>query len=133
MWSLGTWCSSWPTARLRATVLNPIPAEHEEGITRLRLGDFVAEQEVTLLLAVAIDARAAGDTASVRCRVADRDSVLLPAPMQVDWTAVAADQDKAQPVNRDVLLAVARMLAEGARMHALSANRRGGLTKQAAR
>jgi len=111
---------------VRVTVLNPIPAQHDEGITRLRLGDFVAEQEVTLLLAVAIDAHAAGDTASVRCRVADRDNVLLPAPMQVDWTAVAADQDKAQPVNRDVLLAVARMLAEGARMHALSANRRGG-------
>jgi Ca-activated chloride channel homolog len=111
---------------VRVTVLNQIPAQHEEGITRLRLGDFVAEQEVTLLLALAIDARAAGDTASVRCRVADRDSVLLPAPMQVDWTAVAADQDKEQPVNRDVLLAVARMLADGARMQALSANRRSG-------
>jgi hypothetical protein len=37
---------------VRVTVLNPVPVEHEGHVTRLRLGDFVAEQEVTLLLAV---------------------------------------------------------------------------------
>jgi hypothetical protein len=111
---------------VRMTVLNPLPVEHNGNITRVRLGDFVAEQEVTLLLAVEIAARSEGVTASLQCRVADREGGLVNAAMQVDWTAVPAEQDKQQPVNRDVLLEVARMLAECARGEALSANRRGG-------
>lgn len=111
---------------MRVALLNPLPSEQERGLTRVRLGDFVAEQEVTLLVAVETGPRAAGQTASLRCRVTDREGVLVSAPMQVDWTAVTADQDRQQPVNRDVLLEVARMLAEGARMQAMSANRRGG-------
>ena len=111
---------------MRIVMLNPLPIEQDAGVTRVRLGDLAAEQEVTILVAVEVDARQAGSTASVRCRVADREGVLVTAPMPVDWTAVPAEQDREQPVNRDVLLAVARMLGEGARMQALSANRRGG-------
>jgi len=46
--------------------------------------------------------------------------------MQVDSTAVPAERDRQQPVNRDVLLEVARMLAECERMRAVWANCRGG-------
>ncbi len=111
---------------VRVALLNPLPSEPDQGLMRVRLGDFVAEQEVTLLLAVETGPLAAGEIASLRCRVTDREGVLVSAPMQVDWTAVTADRDRQQPVNRDVLLEVARMLAEGARMQAMAANRRGG-------
>ena len=111
---------------VRATVLNPLAAEQEGGITRVRLGDFVAEQEVTLLVAVEVEPRATGEVASLQCRVSDRDGVLPALPMQVDWAAVSEEQDRDQPVNRDVIVAVARMLAEGARLLALSENRKGG-------
>jgi Ca-activated chloride channel homolog len=111
---------------VRVTVLNPLSAEQDGGLTRVRLGDFVAEQEVTLLLGVEVLAPPAGGVASLQCRVSDRDGVLPALPMQVDWTAVSEQQDREQPVNRDVVLAVALMLAEGARLVALSANRLGG-------
>jgi len=106
-------------------VLNPLPMEQDGNVTRVRLGDFVSEQEVTLLLAVACEPRPEGERAWVDCRVGDREAVLHPEPMRVEWTAVPAEQERAQPVNRDVVLAVARMLAEGARAQALAANRRG--------
>jgi Ca-activated chloride channel family protein len=110
-------------------VLNPLPVEQDGDVTRVRLGDFVSEQEVTLLLAVACDARAEGERAWVDCRVRDREATLHPEPMRVEWTTVAAEHERNQPVNRDVVLAVARMLAEGARAQALAANRRGMFTE----
>lgn len=106
-------------------VLNPLPVDQADGVARVRLGDFVSEQEVTLLLAVSCEARAEGERAWVDCRVQDREGVLHPEPMRVEWTAAPAEQERSQPVNRDVVLAVARMLAEGARVQALAANRRG--------
>ena len=106
-------------------VLNPLPVDQADGVVRVRLGDFVSEQEVTLLLAVSCEARAEGEAAWVDCRVRDRDAVLHPEPMRVEWTAAPVEQDRSQPVNRDVVLAVARMLAEGARAQALAANRKG--------
>lgn len=112
-------------AGVSVAVLNPLPVSPIGEVTRVRLGDLVAEQEVTLLLAVTCGARAEGERAWVDCRVVDREAVLHHEPMHVEWTAVPAEQDRAQPVNRDVVLAVARMLAEGARAQALAANRRG--------
>jgi Ca-activated chloride channel family protein len=113
-------------AGVRVAVLNPLPLEQDGPMTRVRLGDFVADQEVTLLLAVHIDAQAAGATAAVQCRVRDREAVMFAQPMQVDWTAVSVEQDRQQPVNREVVLEVARMIAEAARVRALAANRHGG-------
>ncbi|MCC7178208.1 MAG: VWA domain-containing protein [Acidobacteria bacterium] len=112
-------------AGVSVAVLNPLPVAPIGQVTRVRLGDLVAEQDVTLLLAVTCEARAEGERAWVDCRVADREAVLHHEPMRVEWTAVGAEADRAQPVNRDVVLAVARMLAEGARVQALAANRRG--------
>ena len=107
------------------TVLNGLPVERADGLTRVRLGDLVAEQEVTLLVAVTCDARTEDHVAWVECRVRDRDQALFPDPMRVAWARVSAARDRQQPVNRDVLLAVAQVLAEGARARALAANRRG--------
>lgn len=41
------------------------------------------------------------------------------------WTAVSTDENKTQPVNRDVLLAAATLLADRARAEAVAFNRRG--------
>lgn len=106
-------------------VLNPLPASRIGEVMRVRLGDLVAEQEVTLLLAVTCEARAEGERAWMDCRVVDREAVLHHEPMRVEWTAAGGEADRAQPVNRGVVLAAARMLAERARVQALAANRRG--------
>ncbi len=110
-------------------LLNGLPVEQvgeEAGRgVRVRLGDLVAEQEVTLVLAVTCSARAEEQKAWVDCRVRDRDGVLFAEPMRVEWSAVPAEQDRQQPVNHIVLLEAARMLAERARVVALAANRKG--------
>lgn len=96
------------------------------GVLRVPLGDLVANQEVALVVAVGVrQAPAAGDTVSVQCRVADREQRLPALPMEVAWTAAEVAADQAQPVNADVLVEVARLLAEQARTMALTANRRG--------
>jgi hypothetical protein len=56
--------------------------------------------------------------------VQDRDGAMAAQPMQVDWTAVTTEQDRQQPVNRALLLEVARMLAERGHTQALAENRR---------
>jgi len=124
---------------VRVAVLNPMRVEQDGDITRVRLGDLVSEQEVTLLIAVHIEPCAEGAHASVVCRVRDRHGAMVPQPLQVDWSAVPADQDRRQPVDREVVLAAARMLAEAARARALALNRKGsfadaaGVLREAAR
>ena len=66
-----------------------------------------------------------GTGIEVACRLTDRNHVLFGEPMFVDWAVVPVAENDAQPVNQAVLLAVATMLAERARGHALAANRRG--------
>jgi hypothetical protein len=80
---------------------------------------------VTVGFAVCCPAGAAGDRAGVTVRLADRDQVLFPQPMPVEWRVLDASADAAQPVNADVLVHVATLLAERARAAALEANRRG--------
>ena len=111
------------------TLLNGLPVEqvgeYAGHSVRVRLGDLVAEQEVTLVLAVTCSARVEGQKVAVDCRVRDRGGVLFAAPMRVEWSAVPGEQDRTQPVNHAVLLEAARMLAERARIVALAANRNG--------
>ncbi|MGE0361123.1 MAG: hypothetical protein AB7H93_09750 [Vicinamibacterales bacterium] len=107
-------------------VLNRTDAEVAPGVLRVRLGDLVAEQEVTLVVAVGVrQVPAAGECVTVRCRLSDRDQALVPLPMAVDWGVVEPAENDAQPVNAQVLVAVARHLAEQAKAMALAANRRG--------
>lgn len=111
---------------VEAMVLNQLPSEQVEGRLRVKCGDLVADQELTLIVAVAFKgAHNEGAQLGVQCRVADRDHVLFPEPVSVTWLSVPTAEDAAQTVNRDVLLAVTTMLAEGARAAALAANRRG--------
>ena len=91
----------------------------------MRLGDLVSAQETTLVVAVQCPALALGERAVVTLRLADRDGALFAQPMPVEWRATTADADATQPVNTDVLVEVAKQMAEHARADALDANRRG--------
>ena len=110
----------------QATLVNDLPVEQAEGRLRVRLGDLVADQEISLIVAVAVaEPPPVGSNASVQCRVGDRDKVLFAEPMTVDWRVADAAEHDAQPVNREVLRAAATLLAERARAMALAANRHG--------
>jgi Ca-activated chloride channel family protein len=107
-------------------VLNRADAELAPGVLRVRLGDLVADQEVTLVVAVGMrEVPAVGEAVTVRCRLSDRDQALVPLPLAVDWRVVEPADSDAQPVNEQVLVAVARHLAEQAKAMALVANRQG--------
>jgi len=107
-------------------LLTDVPAEQVAGSVRVRLGDLVADQQVTLTLAVRVqDPPALGSGIEVRCRLTDRDHVLFAEPMYVDWAVVAAADNQAQPVNQAVLRAAADAMAVAAQAEALQANRRG--------
>lgn len=107
-----------------AMLLNDLPVESSEGRLRVRLGDLVADQEVTFAVAVTCARRAAGQTAFVDCRVTDRRAALFQQPMRVEWRAADAAANEQQPVNQAVLVVVANVLADRARSLALAANRR---------
>lgn len=110
---------------VEAMILNELPSEQAEGRLRAKCGDLVADQELMLIVAVAFKgAHPEGTHLGVQCRVADRDHVLFTEPVSVTWQSVPAVVDAAQAVNKDVRLAVATMLAEGARAAALVENRR---------
>jgi Ca-activated chloride channel family protein len=108
-----------------AAVINDFPIERAEGRLRVQLGDLTAGQELTVVVAVTCSGRAAGDTAFVDCRLADRDAALYPGMMRVDWTAVTAGADEAQPVDVAVCRVVAERLAARARAAAVEMNRAG--------
>jgi len=87
------------------------------------LGNMVADQQITVAIAVRIPASELGARRSVSVRVADRDQQLYPQPLEVEWRVVDAAQDAGQPVGKAVLAEAATLLADDARLRALAANR----------
>lgn len=111
---------------VEAMVLNELPSEQAAGRLRVQCGDLVADQELVLIVAIAFKgAHPEVAQLGVQCRVSDRHHALFTEPVPVTWRSVAVVEDTTQPVNRDVRLAAAAMLAERARSSALAANRRG--------
>lgn len=110
---------------VEAMVLSGFATDASAGRVRVRLGDLVADQEITLAVAVSCAPHLLESTASVDCRVTDRDAALYGEPMRIEWRAADAGANESQPVNQAVLVAVAEVLAERARATALAANRRG--------
>jgi Ca-activated chloride channel family protein len=108
-----------------ATVLNGFAAETTRGRVRVKLGDLVADQEITLAVAVSCAPHLLEATAFADCRVTDRDAALCQEPIRVEWRAAEVHETERQPVNQAVLVAVAEVLAERALATALAANRRG--------
>jgi Ca-activated chloride channel family protein len=111
---------------VEVTTLNEFPVETLPDGTHVRLGDLVAGQTVTVVLASRVQARPMGAETALTVRLADRDQALFPQPMSVEWRVASAADDTAQPIGVEVLVAVATQLAARARAAAVDANRRGG-------
>jgi len=109
----------------KSMCLNDFPTDMDEDGLHIRLGDLSEGQEVTLVLATEIGPKTLGASTSILLRLADRERVLYGAPMDVSWASVDADASRTQPVNRDVIIAAAMLLAERARAEALELNRAG--------
>jgi len=112
---------------VRVTCLHDFPARPTADGTgvHIRLGDLVAEQELTVLVAIECTAGDVGSTLSAEVRLADRDHVLFGAPMLVEWQVVDADTDRTQHASGPVLVEVATVIASRANEAALNANRAG--------
>ena len=95
------------------------------GQVHIRLGDLVSDQQITLVVAIRVKAGEAGSEVAVTARLTDRDQALFPNPMPIEWRVVDTAEDAAQPVNIEVLIQVATLVAHRARALALEANRRG--------
>ncbi len=111
---------------VHCTLVNARPTEAVPGGIRVRLGDLVANQEVTFVIAVRIASPPAlGAGVEVKCRLSDADNALFTQPMFVDWAVVPDEDDAAQPVNQDVVRAFAEALTAQALAEALDHNRQG--------
>jgi Ca-activated chloride channel homolog len=111
---------------IEISCLNQFPVDQTStGNVSIRLGDLVSEQEVTMIIGVRCTAGALGSTVGITVRLADREHALFAEPMSVEWRVTDAIEDDAQPISAEVLIEVAKLLADGARTRALEANRRG--------
>lgn len=111
---------------VQCTLVNDRSVEAIPGGIRVRLGDLVADQEVTFVIAVRImSPPALGAGVEVTCRLSDADGALFNQPMFVDWAVVPDADDAAQPVNQDVVHAFAEALTTQALAQALEHNRHG--------
>jgi Ca-activated chloride channel family protein len=110
---------------VEAALVNNLPVQQTEGHLRVRLGDLVADQEVTVTVAVSFKPEALGPGAAVACRLSDSGHVLFSGAMTMDWRIVDRAENDEQAVNRAVVLEAAAQLAARARALALKANRRG--------
>ena len=112
-------------ADVEIALLNEFPVAAKPDGLHVKLGDLVAGQEVTLVVAVRWQPRHDGTPAVADCRLTDRAGKLFPQPMRVEWTTADAAADVAQPVNPSVLVAAAELIAARASSAALAANRAG--------
>jgi Ca-activated chloride channel homolog len=110
---------------VRAELLNAARSEPVAAGVRIDLGDLVANQEVSLFVALELPAGEAGERVEIEARVRDRDGVLGVAPARLAWTYVADSEAASQPCNDDLLRQAAELQAERARRDALDANRHG--------
>lgn len=109
-----------------AMVVNELPAGRHDDRVTIQLGSLVADQELSLVVAVVFKGvQTAGARLGVKGSLSDRDGVLTTHPMDVKWQAVDEVKSAHQPVNGDVVFEAATVLAERARRAALAANAAG--------
>jgi len=116
-----------PALELQA--LSPVvDSEAIPGELRLLIGDLVAGQNVELVLSARFPKAEAGIATSAFFTIGDRDGVLKADGCTLAWQhAEGADVD-AQPRDRDVDRAAARIYAARARLEAVHLNRLGEYT-----
>jgi Ca-activated chloride channel family protein len=106
--------------------LNPFPRRSEPGRTVFDLGSLVFDQVLSLLLAVQFPEGTEGESAVVRCRLADADGGLAGAAEQ-EFRYVGASENRAQPRDREVEREVAVGYAARARQRAAALGRAGAV------
>jgi Ca-activated chloride channel family protein len=98
------------------------------GLLHLVLGDLVVGQQVELVLRVRFPEMPEGAQASAFFTIADRDGVLKADGCTLAWLHASHAANDAQPRDRNVDRAVARIHAARARMEAVRLNRLGDYT-----
>ena len=101
-----------------------VDVSHKGAFLRMHLGDLVAEQQVIVVVSADFEPTGAS-VRPVAARLGDRDGVLYPKPMDIDWRVVSVEEDAAQPVSAEVVTEVALLYAASARATAVAANRAG--------
>ncbi len=95
------------------------------GIERLLIGDLVVGQQVEVVLRVRFPDMPEGVATAAFFTIADRDGVLKADGCTLAWTHASHADNDAQPRDRDVDRAVARIHAARARTEAVRLNRLG--------
>jgi Ca-activated chloride channel homolog len=113
--------------QVQFTCFNQFPvqrAPHASDI-HIQLGDLVAEQQLTIVVAVRCTTGHTERDVAISARLQDRGDAMFGGAMPIEWRVVDAAQDAAQPISLEVLSQVATMMADGARAKAVEANRVG--------
>lgn len=113
--------------QVQFTCLNQFPVQRAPHASDLciQLGDLVAEQQITIVIAVRCTTGHSESEVAITARLEDRTQAMFGGAMPIEWRVVDAATDAAQPVSLAVLLQVATMMADGARGKAVAANRAG--------
>ena len=115
---------------VRVDPLSPFRVEQSPGRARVYLGDMLSGQVLSVVLRVIFDFGEVGREVGVIVRVGDRDrafemAVPTPEPVTLAWQYADHAANDAQPRDRGVDRAVARLFAERARQEAVNLNREG--------
>jgi Ca-activated chloride channel family protein len=110
---------------VRIESLGAFPARSSAGRVGIDLGDLVADQRVDVPLRLSFGFGELGDAVPAVFRLSDRDGILDGASARVAWEYAADRANDAQPRDREVDRAVARIFAARARTAAVELNRRG--------
>jgi Ca-activated chloride channel family protein len=121
---------------LEVTTLSPYPMDHRGGSSRhhVLLGDLVAEQRLEVVLRVRFGYGPIGQEIGLLIGSRDREGVLNPAgasAIGIGWEYADDRTNDAQPRDRSVDRAVARLFAGRARQNAVALNRAGDYTAAA--
>jgi Ca-activated chloride channel family protein len=114
---------------VRVDALSPFRIEQRGGRARVSLGDLVSGQVLSVVLRLMFDYGEVGREVGALVRVTDRDGAFdvpgVLTPVTLAWAYADHAANDAQPRDRDVDRAVARLFADRARQEAVRLNRDG--------
>lgn len=115
---------------VRVDALSPFRVEQRGGSVRVFLGDMVSGQQLSAVLRLTFDFGDLGREVAIQVRVTDRDGAFAgasgaPAAETLTWIYADHAENDAQPRDREVDRAVARLFAERAKQEAVRLNREG--------
>ena len=115
-----------PAPGMQVTTLNRFEMETKpDGSVALKLGDLAARQEAAVVFRMKFPPGAAKSAIAASFTVSDARGVLTAPETDILWTFANHAANDAQPRNRQVDHAVARLYAAAARAEALEMNRAG--------